>query len=89
MSTAASVASEFLTVSEVARRLRVHEATIYRRVSAGEIPALRLGEHGPLRIPADEFEAWLHGRPARAPRTGPEPAVEPRAHGGADTEEEE
>ena len=89
MSRTASVATEFLAVGEVARRLRLHEATIYRRVSAGEIPALRLGEHGPLRSPADELEAWLYQRPARAPRTGPEPAVEPRAHGGADTEEEE
>ena len=59
MSATASTATEFLTVSEVARRLRVHEATIYRKVSAGEIPALRLGERGPLRIPADEFERWL------------------------------
>ena len=88
MSTTASIATEFLTVAEVARRLRVHEATIYRKITSGELPALRLGEHGPLRIPADELEAWLHERPARAPRTGSEPAVEPQAHGGADTEEE-
>ena len=70
MSTAASVASEFLTVSEVARRLRVHEATVYRRVAEGSLPAVRVGEgFGPIRIAADELEAWLYERPARAPRT--------------------
>jgi excisionase family DNA binding protein len=40
----------FLTVTEVAARLRVSKMTIYRLVHAGELHALRIGDS--LRIPA-------------------------------------
>lgn len=34
---------EFLTVHEVARRWRVHKSTVTRQITAGELPALRIG----------------------------------------------
>src|SRR4029453_9381615 len=51
---------EFLTVEEVAAEWRQHPATIYRKVAAGEIPAVRLGDGlSALRIPRRELEARL------------------------------
>lgn len=35
---------EFLTVEEVAKKYRVAEATIYRMVRKGEIPAIKFGK---------------------------------------------
>ena len=56
--------TELLTIPEVARRLGLHRDTVYRKIAAGEIPALRLGgEHGPLRVPVDELERWLYSDP--------------------------
>jgi excisionase family DNA binding protein len=40
----------FMTVQETAALLRQSERSIRRKIHAGEIPALRLSEYGPLRI---------------------------------------
>lgn len=37
------VAGPFLTVAEVARRMRVSKMTVYRLVHSGELPAIRFG----------------------------------------------
>jgi excisionase family DNA binding protein len=51
---------EFLTVAQVAARLRVSPATIYRLVSSGQIPAIQLaGANSTIRISAAELAAWL------------------------------
>jgi excisionase family DNA binding protein len=68
----------YVSVAEAARLLGLSEATIYRRVWDGALPVLRLSENGAIRIPREAIEA-----PARAPRTGREPAVEAQAHGGS------
>jgi excisionase family DNA binding protein len=39
-----------MTVAEVAAELRLSKAAVYERVADGRIPAVRLGENGPLRI---------------------------------------
>lgn len=39
-----------LTVDEARRVLRCSRASIYRRVADGQLPALRIGESGPLRF---------------------------------------
>ena len=52
-----------LTTGAAARLAACHEATIRRAVKAGDLPAVRLGEHGNLRIPVDALERWL--RPAQ------------------------
>ena len=43
--------------------------SIRRAVAAGELEALRLGEHGHLRIAPDALAAWL--QPARDPAEAP------------------
>jgi excisionase family DNA binding protein len=59
--------TRFLTIRETAHRLCVSPATIYRRVHAGEIPAVRVGEaSGPIRIVEREFEEWLYSDPGEA-----------------------
>ena len=51
---------EYLSVSEVARRLGVSAATVRRRVADGQIPAAQLGGPGSsVRIPATGLERWL------------------------------
>ncbi|MDR1189847.1 MAG: helix-turn-helix domain-containing protein [Bifidobacteriaceae bacterium] len=47
----------FLTVSEVAARLRVSDMTIYRLITNGEIRALKVGRS--YRIPAEALDDWL------------------------------
>jgi excisionase family DNA binding protein len=42
----------YCTVAEVARTLRVSEASIYRAVQRGDIESVRLAEGGAIRIPA-------------------------------------
>jgi excisionase family DNA binding protein len=53
-----------LSPADVARLLGVCRATAYRRIHSGEIPALRLGETGPLRVRSDQLERWLAQNPA-------------------------
>jgi excisionase family DNA binding protein len=52
-----------LSPADVARLLGVCRATAYRRIHSGEIPALRLGETGPLRVRSDQLEKWLAAHP--------------------------
>ena len=42
---------ELLTVNETARRLRQTPDTIRRKIAAGQLSAVRVGERGPLRVP--------------------------------------
>ena len=55
-----------MTVHEVAERLRVSPPTVYRRIAAGELPAVRLGAgpRAPLRVDDQELRAWLYAREA-------------------------
>ena len=73
-------------MAEVAARLRVSEVTVYRRISDGTLAAVRLGAHGPIRVPATALKHFLvlaHERAgsADAPRTA-SAAVEAPAHAG-------
>ena len=54
---------ELLSVPEVARRLGQSRQTIYRKIAAGELPAVRLGlgAHAHLRVPADELADFIYG----------------------------
>jgi excisionase family DNA binding protein len=52
---------EYLTVEEVSTLLRVSAPTIYRRCADGQLPHIRVGDHGPIRIPAGELER-LYGQ---------------------------
>ena len=48
-----------LTIREAAVLLRQSERSVRRKVRSGEIPALRLGETGPLRVPVTALENHL------------------------------
>ena len=58
-----------LTVPEAANLLRLSPATVYDKVEAGELAAVRLG-HGPrprIRIEADELRRYVREGGARSP----------------------
>jgi excisionase family DNA binding protein len=60
MNTMTTDDERFLSVQEVAVRLRVSPATIYRLVSSRQIPAIQLaGANSTIRISAAELAAWL------------------------------
>ncbi|MHB8295755.1 MAG: helix-turn-helix domain-containing protein [Acidimicrobiales bacterium] len=49
--------ARFVTVSEVARMFRVSNMTVYRLVSSGAIPAVRVGRS--YRIRAEDVDRYL------------------------------
>ncbi len=61
--------TDYLTVKEVARLLRVPESAIYALVHYDEIPSSFVGRR--VRIPARALERWLRrgGTAARETRT--------------------
>jgi excisionase family DNA binding protein len=53
-------ATRLLTVDEVADRLRLNRASIYRYIRHDGLPHMRLGgELGPIRVREDDLEVWL------------------------------
>lgn len=54
------VAGRFVTVSEVARQLRVSNMTVYRLVKSGELAAIRVGRG--YRILEDDVRKYLEQR---------------------------
>ena len=59
---------QLLKPREVAQRLRLNVATVYRRISSGELAAYRLWESGPLRIPERALLEQLRDTAAPAAR---------------------
>lgn len=57
---AAASDTDFLTVAEVARALRVSNMTVYRLVNAGQLPAVRVGRS--YRIREDDVRRYLQVR---------------------------
>jgi excisionase family DNA binding protein len=49
--------AQFLTVAEVAARMRVSKMTVYRLVHGGELPAARVGRS--FRVPLRAVENHL------------------------------
>ncbi|MFP5071072.1 helix-turn-helix domain-containing protein [Pseudonocardia nantongensis] len=47
----------FLTVAEVAERMRVSRMTVYRLVHSGELPAVRFGRS--FRVPPESVETLI------------------------------
>jgi excisionase family DNA binding protein len=77
------VQQQLLTVRETAERLAISEKSVRRRIRAGVIPALRLGQKGSaIRIPADELAGWIDERRTAGASSPPSPAETlPRALG--------
>ena len=51
---------EILTVSEVARFLRVPKSTVYKLARLGELPASKIGKH--WRFLLRDIHDWMHSR---------------------------
>ena len=60
---------EFLTVPEIAERMRVRTMTVYRWIEAGKLPAVQVGKH--YRVRASDLEAMLES--ARVGAEAPDP----------------
>ena len=58
--------TRLVTVHEVAARLGQTEQTIRRKVRAGELPGVRIGQgpRAPLRVPSGFLDAWLYAAPS-------------------------
>ncbi|MGH9150367.1 MAG: helix-turn-helix domain-containing protein [Acidimicrobiales bacterium] len=56
--------ADFLTVAEVAKRLRVSTMTVYRLINAGDLPAARIGRS--YRLAADDVDRYLEASYNRA-----------------------
>jgi len=50
--------AKLLTVDEVAEILRVSPSSVYRRIQAGELPAVKLG-HRQVRIKQEDLDAYI------------------------------
>lgn len=50
--------SRVMTVSEVAKYLRVHQTTIYRLLKTHKLPAFRVGSD--WRFNAETIDIWMH-----------------------------
>ena len=52
--------SHFLTVSEVAQMLRISNMTVYRLISSGQLPAVRVGKS--YRVREEDLDRYLGER---------------------------
>lgn len=57
---APSTDSEILTVTEVARFLRVPKSTVYKLARLGQLPASKIGKH--WRFLRRDIHDWMHSR---------------------------
>ena len=49
--------AELMTVSEVAKLLRLHQNTVYSQIESGELPCFRIGKS--IRISRKQIENYL------------------------------
>lgn len=71
------VAADFMTVDEVAGRVKLSPKTVRRAIGSGELVAFKL--RGQLRIPPEEYLAWVQRAayvPSK-PEAGPVSPVAP------------
>ena len=52
--------SQFLTVGEVAQMLRISNMTVYRLISSGQLPAVRVGKS--YRLREEDVDGYLAAR---------------------------
>jgi excisionase family DNA binding protein len=68
---------EFLTVAEVAERLRLNHQTVRNWIDDGKLPAFRIGRR--VRIARSDFDRVVNGGYSRAAITPSEDATVARA----------
>jgi len=52
---------DLISVAAAAKLLNCSRVTVYRRISSGAVPAIRLGPVGPLRVERADLMAWAFG----------------------------
>ncbi|WP_079581561.1 helix-turn-helix domain-containing protein [Paenarthrobacter nicotinovorans] len=57
---------DLLTATEVAERLRVSTAFVYREIHAGRLPAVKLGNR--YRIREADYQTFITPKPKTTPR---------------------
>jgi len=67
---AASGLGRFLTIADTAEILNISVGQAYALVRNGELPAIKLGEHGQWRVEREVLEAYIAGRYEQARRAG-------------------
>ncbi len=70
------MSDDFLTVPEVAARLRVTAMTIYRWIEDGRLPAMQIGKH--YRIRSGDLDEMLDSSRVGLDRADPWGAEPPR-----------
>lgn len=60
----------FLTIADTAEILNISAGQAYALVRSGELPAIKLGEHGQWRIERHVLEAYIAARYEEARRKG-------------------
>jgi excisionase family DNA binding protein len=58
---------DMLTISEVAKYLKLHELTVRRLAREGELPAFKVGRQ--WRIKRDLLESWIQERSGKGSPT--------------------
>jgi excisionase family DNA binding protein len=61
---------EFLTVAEVAGRLRLNEQTVRNHIDAGKLPAFRIGRR--VRVARSDLHRFVQSGYSRAATASPE-----------------
>ncbi len=59
--TQAPPAPRLISIRQAAELAACVETHIWRLVQRGEVDAVRVGNDGPIRIPAETFLRWLYG----------------------------
>jgi excisionase family DNA binding protein len=65
METQAAPAPTLISIREAAELASVSRTHIWRLVRSAQVDAVRVGEHGPIRIPREPFLHWLYGAQER------------------------
>jgi putative molybdopterin biosynthesis protein len=59
-----SAVEQWLTPDEVAEQLKLHRGSVYRLISTGVLPAVRIDRA--LRVSRVELDEWLRSEPEQA-----------------------
>lgn len=54
--------NQVLTINEMAKKLKVSNGWLYRKIRSGDIPSIRIG--GVIRVMEQDLERWLSARMA-------------------------
>lgn len=63
---------------EAAEAIGISRSAVYALISAGELPAIRVG--GVLRVPCAELREWIASKSREVKGFAPEPVEEQRPH---------